>query len=152
MNPKEYFLDNFSYDSAFGHWEGRLRMAWWGRRPLEVWVEAGEDGPTDRHLQLLRSIMEYRGSLLEQIQDKVYAYYKENAASMTYNCPNVARPAQIWKCLDPPSLVVLPPASDGIVFLLIMECDWDSEHGLGIRIKNWSVVDIGGQSDVSYDE
>jgi hypothetical protein len=33
-----------------------------------------------------------------------------------------------------------------------MECTWDREHGLGVRWKNWSIVDIGGQSDVSYED
>jgi len=150
MQPRERFLRSFAYDSHFEQWKGRLRIAWWGCRRLEVWVEAGENGPSDAHLEALEAIRAYRGNLREQFQEKVHAYYTGHAHDVLDDPPKLTHPSQVWKLLDPATLVVLPPTPDAVVFLLIMECAWDEEHGLGVRFKNWSIVDVGGQSDVSY--
>jgi hypothetical protein len=149
MSDKGRPPSGFSFDRDQNRWEGRMRVPWWSTEPIDVWMEMGDEGPSGAHWDALRAITAYGSDLRLQFERKVHEYYTANTLD---DNPTLASPSHIWKLLEPATLVVLPSKDDSVVFLLIMECQWDSEHGLGVRFKNGSIVDIGGQGDVSYDE
>jgi len=151
MAAKSRFNRSFVYDPALELWKGRRRVRWWGLRRLEVWVLAGAEGPSQRQLDCLDAITAYRGNLIREFEARVYAYYTDNYEGFE-GVPKLTSSSRVWESLGLATLVVLPSTQDAVEFLLIMECTWDREHGLGVRWKNWSIVDIGGQSDVSYED
>jgi hypothetical protein len=58
----------------------------------------------------------------------------------------LSRPSEVWSLIDDPEVYIhwhfrTPSA---VEFELSFNCEWDPEHGLGVRYRDWQPVHFGG--------
>src|SRR5262249_10851246 len=86
----------------------------------------------------------------EEVQGVAGYYYPESGGvKPDPDAPPLRRSVDIWPLLGEPEVWVDDrPWRRGTTFVLAFECRWDREHGLGVRVQGWRIVDIGGAAEV----
>ena len=138
-------------------WEGTAFVPFWGQE-LDVSVDPDDGAITLRQLAVLRAILAYPRDLRPEFEQALFAYYLADVAG-TYcsydehaqpipgsGPPKLTEPSQVWGLIDQP-VVCIPwifRTPSAIEFELSFNCEWDREHGLGVRYRNWRPVKFGG--------
>ena len=74
------------------------------------------------------------------------------ASSDEERLPEIKRPEELKKLIQPGSLHILDVARGGSAYVgFDFECNWDEEHGLGVMTHGLRIVKIG-IADASFDE
>ena len=123
---------------------------------IVLMVDGEEDGQFDEdqytaYLALMKSWGQLQHSLLQPILD----YYKQKRHELGYdiafneNYPLVETTNQILEMIELEGIVV--PYGDireGRDIGVLFNCTWDRENGLGLRLLNEEVIDVGYQDVV----
>ena len=160
----EHICSRFHYDEECMFWCAQLDVPCWGP-DLPVWIEADDEKlPTEQQLKMVATILAYRDSIRPEFEKRVFDWYCEevygsfvvyddagNDITESY-APRLKESGEIWGLIDELSCLMIPEL-DGedqcVRFTLGMECRWDPEHGLGVALRDWQIVEIGGEGDVS---
>ena len=107
--------------------------------------------PTSTQVRSLADLLRRQDNLRSRIQRRLFHHYKDEVledfpASVA---PPLRRSADLWPMVSEPEIWVDDrPYWSGTTFVLAFQCSWDREHGLGIRVRGWRVVHIGGAAEV----
>jgi hypothetical protein len=155
----EGVLRSFAFEPGLDMWEAEVFVPFWGG-PIPVRIAAPAGGPSRRQAQILEAILSYQGDLRSQIEESLFAYYKqkvegtagyfERGVDVTaQRAPKLHGSGEVWGLLS--AIAVYIPAcsaaANEAVFELHMDCSWDADHGLCVRIRDWRVAKIAGQMD-----
>lgn len=147
-------------DPTFGEmefdvfWNGHASLDHFGG-DLAIEIEAGNQGPTDKHRGVFTALVEIQVNLKSQIEEKVFEYYNSIRESyreaydpdyVDQDVPIIEDSNKVWSLLN--SFYIHIPEQEGNswVVLLLWECSWDIEHGLGVKVIDGEVVDVGDHS------
>lgn len=139
---------------------GDVSFAFWGGRSLDTIITL--DGkmtlPTRRQLELLDQLLNYPRNIRPEVEKELFDYYQEHIYLSVMESgvddeeltPRLTNSEQLWEILGEPSVRIGFLEDDdpdnGIEFRLsYYGCPWDEEHGFGMQIQNWKIVDYGGE-------
>jgi hypothetical protein len=72
---------------------------------------------------------------------QAYGYDEDEAEGFM---PPIATPNDLMNLVEPTAIHILAPDTDGRVYVgFELECMWDPEHGVGVKLDGDSVIDIG---------
>lgn len=148
------------YDVVFGElgydyiWSKDTTMNYFGvKTPISLIIEGDEDGVfDDEQYSAYQSLMENWEEIQQNLLQPILNYYLQKRHELGYDIafnesyPFVYTTEQLKKMITLDSIVVsygdLNKERDiGILF----SSTWDSENGLGIRLLDEKVVDVGYQ-------
>lgn len=138
-------------------WSGSAVVPFWGSKlNLNLYSYEGEIEP--RQVEIVRAILAYTTDLRPEFERALFAYYQADVDG-TYCAygpdgekipgsgpPKLTAPSQVWPLIDGPEIYIKSffrtPAA--VEFELSFNCEWDPEHGLGVRYQDWQPVEFGG--------
>ena len=147
-------------DSIFGEieydyiWSRRSKIKFFNNEVDIMLMIAGdddgkfEDGQYDSYQALINKWNEIQETFLEPILE----YYKENRKELGYdiqlnkNYPEIKSTKELLNYITLVGIKV--PYADiygGRSIGISFDCSWDEENGLGLRLNNEEVIDVGYQ-------
>jgi hypothetical protein len=147
-------LRNYHLDGHF--WTAVAYIPFW-RGELPVWFLTYEKEPTPRQVRIVQAILDYPHDLRGLVERGVFDYYQaEVFGAIDFGDPEVEQecappltdPAQIWKLIPGADIWISQFYKEGyedaVEFKMTFECSWDEEHGLGVKFRDWQIVDFTG--------
>ena len=160
MEDLRQLLQGYHHDGDF--WSGLAFVPFWDRE-LRIWFDTYDPAPTLRQLRILREVLSYRGKLREPFIQALYKFYQENVFGQTgrYHAdgilrpnegvPTISKPDELWQLIPGDELIIdswhEPGHESAIEFKLRFACSWDEEHGLGVKYRDWMIIDFCGATD-----
>jgi len=113
----------------------------------------------------MRAVLDYPHDLRELVETSVFDFYKkqvhgtigffgspEEVQKAVEQCvPELTESSQVWKLIRGAEIWIsefYKAEDDGVVeFKMTFTCSWDDEHGLGLKFRDWKIVDFGGATD-----
>lgn len=147
-------------DSVFGEleynyiWSKDTTINFLGKETMIALIVKGdEDGKFDEEQYIAyKSLMEKWDELQESFLQPILDYYKQTRYELGYDIEfneNYPLIETIDKLLENIKLVgiVIPYAGsfEGRDIGITFDCTWDEENGLGIRVVNEKVIEVGYQ-------
>ena len=138
-------------------WSGTAFVPCWGSElDIHLYLREGEIEP--RQLDIVRALRSYPQDIRPGFERAMFDYYQDDVEGMYCACgpdgrpipgsgpPTLTAPAQVWSLIDGPEIYIkwffrTPTA---VEFELSFTCEWDPEHGLGVRYQDWQPVKFGG--------
>ncbi|AIQ46223.1 cytoplasmic protein [Paenibacillus sp. FSL R7-0273] len=154
MKKNDLIFGDLEYNYS---WSKDTTILFFGRETdITLMIDGEEDGEFDEeqyaaYQALMKSWEQLHGSFLEPILN----YYRQKRYELGYdiaqngNYPLVETSDQILEMIALEGIVV--PYGDireGRDIGLLFNCTWDQENGLGLRLLNEEVVDVGYQDIV----
>lgn len=125
------------------YWTKSISQNIFGKvKTIEIAIDAGEDADFDQeqvesYIEFFKNINHY----IQLAEESVFRFYNEKIAEKPLtNIEDIYPMVSIEQIFIP---VNIEPNIREIGFL--GECDWEPEHGLGIRYINESIVEVGFQ-------
>lgn len=139
---------------------GRLELPWYGElRVVDVVFEgvAKDKPPTDRQIEAFCRFSLNRRAFFEALEGRLFKYYNDARTASALDKDTIERlfpplddQRQLKSLIDPTGLLV--SYYDGEAWCdfigILMECSWEREHGLGIKVVDEQVSEIGFQDIV----
>ncbi|MES2792309.1 MAG: hypothetical protein V4719_22015 [Planctomycetota bacterium] len=166
---REWFED---FTSEEFNWSGDVYVEFWFAR-MRVHLDKLPPGdyspvdgpPVDRQFEILDAIIQYRADFMTTLERALFRYYQESAYGEALivsggvditdrAAPELHSPAEIWKLIRAPRISIprLEDDSHDVLFLVIMNCTWNMEHGVCVVVRNWEIADDEvGQIGEFYD-
>jgi hypothetical protein len=128
----------------------------------ELMIDSDHRPPTEAQCDVFEAVMRHTDLERDQICAKLLKLYTEHFAGSFSEedeqgneigdllAPPVTDPADIWPMLWPPFCIRIPEKrrrSASHEFTLDCNCQWDREHGLGIRFRNWRIKGFCGSGE-----
>jgi hypothetical protein len=128
----------------------------------EVTMDSDDRPPTEAQCDVFEAVVQHAEQERDQIcarLSKLYSKHIVGSFSETDDhgneigdllAPPVKSPADIWPMLWPPFSIRIPKRrrrSSSFTFTIDCNCQWDREHGLGIRFRNWRVTGFCGAGE-----
>lgn len=138
----------FKYDSA---WFGKLDYDFGNikSKTLDIQIDAYDINESlERAKKILKDFFENWSIIKTEIIEKIYEYYNEKRKQLGYDIelnefyPNVNDKYEITNMIE---IIGITIPSDVYECGIVCNCTWEEEHGLGIRLVNNKVVEIGEQ-------
>jgi hypothetical protein len=115
-------------------------------------VCADESGPSQRQREVFDRFIEAQGSLHAKIYDAIFAYYlgvvddcqARFSPENLHMAPRITTADEVKALLRDPYLIHMDDIRQEEVGLL-SECIWEPEHGLGVRVLDRDVIEVGFQ-------
>lgn len=140
-------------------WSGRAAVPCWGRKELAINLYPEDADLAPRQLEVLRAVLRHPHDLRPTFERALFAHYKAEV-ERSYSAydpvahrdvpdsgpPTLSRPSEVWSLIDEPEVYIhrhfrTPLA---VEFELSFNCEWDPEHGLGVRYQDWQPAHFGG--------
>jgi Domain of unknown function (DUF6985) len=128
----------------------------------ELTIESDHRPPTEAQCEIFETVVRHAKLERDQICAKLFKLYtKQIVGSFSATdddgnevghllAPPIADPADIWPMLWPPFYIRIPERrrrSKYHAFTLDCNCQWDREHGLGIRFRDWRATGFCGSGE-----
>jgi hypothetical protein len=113
---------------------------------VEIAIEIEEDTPIDYAEKCADALFRLEDAEIERFCDGAIRYcerMREYFNEMDVSMPANLSGREILAYIQPCSIYIVPPKSDGVAFLLSCNCDWEVEHGLECIIKDGKVIYMG---------
>ncbi|OKP88796.1 cytoplasmic protein [Paenibacillus sp. P3E] len=138
-------------------WSKDTTILFFGRETdITLMIDGEEDGEFDEEQYVAyQALMKSWEQLHESILEPILNYYRQKRHELGYdiaqneNYPLVETSDQILEMIALDGIVV--PYGDireGRDIGILFNCTWDQENGLGLRLLNEEVVDVGYQDIV----
>jgi hypothetical protein len=138
-------------------WRGIAFVPCWGSE-LEVYVYPDDDEITARQLSVLSALLSHPGDIRAAFERALFDYYQAevDGSYCSYSPggrpipgsgpPKLTAPSQVWSLIDGPEVYIKSffRTPSAVEFELSFVCDWDPEHGLGVRYQDFRPVQFGG--------
>ena len=155
--PSQYIWENYSYPD-FGISDNQLVC----RLPIRIFncneckLIIHSLQISEVHKKTIDFILENQESLVEDIRDHVFEYYKflwndslkDSKDEIRYPNPNTNSKDFIDNMIKPGAVYLSGKLNEGY-FGICFRCSFEEEHGLGIRLRNYKVEEVGGE-DVGF--
>jgi hypothetical protein len=129
-------------------WQGRAFVPGWGAElHLRLWRADGAE-PSPAQLRSLAELLSRRDDLRGRVQRRLFRHYKDDVRGVVpaSDAPPLRRSVDIWPLMSEPEVWVdHRPWKRGTTFVLAFECQWDREHGLGVRVQGSELWTSAGQ-------
>lgn len=149
-----------SHDSANGRAFGQIELPWFDNsKAVEVIFERDDDSesPNDRQILAFCRFVQSADLFFHSLERKLLDYFDKTRDECDLDAETkglLFPPLQDPRDLS--SLIVLTgvlvsyfDGDDWSEYIgLLMECTWDREHGLGVKLVDGDVAEIGGQEIV----
>jgi hypothetical protein len=127
----------------------------------EGWFEvtitgAGEDGIAPAQRKAFEYYVKNHAAIGTKVVEKLFDYYNTRrpeyvAAFGGEGIPEISRPDDLRYLIEHQGILIHPPDDKGVCDIgLAFSCEWEMEHGLGVRTRDGEVIDIG-YSDCASD-
>ena len=122
---------------------------------IPVLVESDDGTVSAQQLEALAQALALAPDVLELSAPAVvqnYDVYYEMIGDDD-ELPPLTAPMDVWKSVHP-SEIIIPPhdAATPPSFLLMAECDWDTEHGLVVRFRNGIADESDQQGEMGIND
>lgn len=121
---------------------------WWQSQPIPIpyfdntqlifQINAPETELQADVSQAIGSFMQLSSQDREQTSDYVFHKYSDFAQAFDSNKPTVkiSSPIEVWQHLKPTQISVSRRPQDKLIYIqVLLDCDWDQEHGLQLVYK-----------------
>lgn len=134
-----------------GAWYGKLDYDFGDikSKTLDIQIDAYDiDESLDRAKKILKNFFENWSMIKSEIIEEVYKYYHKKRKELGYDIeinefyPNITNNFEITNMIE---IIGITISSDVYECGIVCNCTWEEEHGLGIRLVNNKVVEIGEQ-------
>lgn len=146
---------SLTYDYGY---EGKTSVDLFGISwEIMVQINADEKVITDSQRNAYRKFLENESEVLNDVENSIFEYYEKvfesyrvqvsDLAQKDRIAPKINNKRELARIVEPVSLIIdydfenKKPQRIGF----IMETSWDPSHGLGVRIENNKVVEVGLQ-------
>ena len=142
-------FDNLKYDTI---WETELYFDIFDANArLSLYAE--EEGPEEWQKILFDNFYKAQNELKPKIYNAIYKYYQEVAheyrnmlgSEALKFAPEVNDINGLRKLLTPDSVFIADVFPEKEEIGILFECTWEDEHGLGVRIEDGNIVEVGFQ-------
>lgn len=143
-----------SYDFV---WEGEINVKLYGKEYLVKLDINDEDeiGVTKLQEESFLAYKDKEYELGEKIQEAIFQYYTEICtlrreeidANVLDKLPQISVSADMEKLISPVQFCI-PELEENREVILLFDCKWNYNAGMGIKIVNEKVVRVGIQNDV----
>ena len=147
-------------ENPYDHTYGTVEIPWYGKtEKVHVIFERDEqdDLPTDRQIEAFSFFMSHREVFFYNLEDELFIYFNIARSESNLDKDTIDRLfpklncARELKNLMKPFTVMVSyyAGEDWSDYIgLLMECTWEIEHGLGVKIVDNKVIEIGIQEIV----
>ena len=112
-----------------------------------------EDSPESWQRDVFDDFFKNQGNLKPKIYDAIFEYYQSVApeyrdrVGKNYSkyVPYIKSIDELKTLLEPDSVFISDLAPDRKEVGVLFECSWEPEHGLGVKIINGEIVEVGYQ-------
>ncbi len=153
----QYIWENYSYPD-FGISDNQLVC----RLPIRIFnckdcqLIIDNSQISEVHKKTIDFIIENQDSFIEDIRDHIFEYYKflwndylnESEDEVRYPNPNTNSKVFIDNMIKPKAVHLANRINEGY-FGICFKCTFEDEHGLGIRLRNYKVEEVGGE-DIGF--
>ena len=140
-------------------WEGKIRIFIYGK---EVEVKLDIDDEAEQGISKMQenSFLRFKEKETEvdnKIQEAIFLYYQdiidnrreEIDPCMLESLPKIKTPLEMSQIVFPVQCCI-PEIEDDRELVLLFECKWNFDAGLGVKLVNEDVVKVGIQSEVLF--
>jgi hypothetical protein len=145
-----------SHDSTFG----RINVPWFGALEIVDVIfehETRDQPPTERQIDAFCRFASNRDPFFKSLEGKLFKYFNDARQESNLHqdmierlFPHLDEPRQLKSLIELRSILV--SYYDGEAWCdyigLLMECSWEVEHGLGVKVVDGQVQEIGLQDIV----
>ncbi len=135
-----------------------ITMPWYGSK-VDVYVRFDNDDekapPTPKQLQAFKELIDNSKEIFSKLEEQLFSYYKELREEyreedyFQESFPEVSSPRELGKFMTFKSISICYYGEDWSSFIgLIIDCDWDIELGVGVKLVNNHVCEVGVQDIV----
>lgn len=134
-----------------------VSLPWYGA-VVDVYVyfekDEGVSVPTPKQLQALKELLDESPKIFRKLEEQLFHYYQEQREENKYEdyykefFPEISSPKELEKYMYFRSIKVSYYDDDWSKFIgFIIDCDWDKQLGIGVkliknRVREISVQDI----------
>ena len=141
-------------------YDGLVEIPWFGESKYVQVYFAREDDcePSAIQLQALKNLIEHKKDIFHTLQDQLlnhYATIREKAQEyyshevFSEKFPIINNPYQLTKNLEIKSIILGYYGEKWCSYIgLVIDCSWDTEMGVGVKIVENNIVEIGEQDIV----
>lgn len=140
-------------------WEGKIRIYIFGKE-VEVKLDINDEDELGISKMQEDTFLRFREKGTEvdnEIQEAIYQYYQdiiENRREEIDPCvleslPKINTPLEMSKLVVPVQCCI-PEVEDEREIVLLFNCKWNFDAGLGIKLVNEEIVKVGIQSEVLF--
>jgi hypothetical protein len=123
-----------------GYWRGQISLGSDGDVPLLL--AGGGAAPGESSLVLARELVSRYSALRTAIASALFEHYEPYSEELG-DIPKLGGPDQVWKHVTPVHVRIEP--LDRIETVEIAyRTEWDEEHTLGARFRDWALVELNG--------
>ncbi|WP_203362762.1 hypothetical protein [Bacillus sp. REN10] len=112
----------------------------------------------DEQIDALTTFYDHKDEILKEVENAIFAYYQENfeiyrsyentESNKDKVAPVIGKKEELSSLLQDMGLFIAEREATGLRKIgITFECTWDSNHGLGILLKNEQVAAIGTIDD-----
>lgn len=144
-------------DTLFGEliyddlWLGKTEITMFGKNNKIDLLIYGEDSEPitinqrDAYVRFKENMVD----IIKVSEVKIYDYYLRCMDEYQLQKPSISSISELVEHVTPMGLLLDYDYEDGIRRIgIVCNCSWEREHGLGVRIENETVVEIGLQDIV----
>jgi hypothetical protein len=122
----------------------------------ELVVRAEETGPEGWQRRIFDEFLKRQSELKQPVYEAVLRYYEHVAPSYREQyesreeglrvVPLVNTVEGIRRTLTPPYRIYIGDVyPEGEELGILFECEWEYEHGVGVLLRHWEIVEVGTQ-------
>ena len=145
-----------------GFYEGTIVVPWYGQSTsAKIGFDKDDetDSPTAEQIQALSQFIEERFAIFERLEQQLLEYY-QSARAEAQHCyeadyfaahyPEISDKAHLERHVRLKSVLVGHYMSGPDSYIgLVIDCDWDQELGVGVKLVHNAVSEIGVQ-DIAF--
>jgi hypothetical protein len=137
-----------------------IKLKYLAKKDIEVIFWNSEGKVTDKQAKNLLEFTKYEKNLIEKIKLAIFEYYKSvyndyksgiDLANMEITkeqleeiLPTPTTPEMLFKSYEIGNIHIQDEKNCKLGTIgLEFDCDWDIENGLGIKIENWKIKEVG---------
>ena len=148
--PKE------SFDCTYG----TVSIPWYGvEKRVNVIFERDEQDlePNEKQIEAFYQLLSIKDSFFPNLETKLFEYYNQSRTESDWDektinelLPKIGSQLHLQKFISEPTILVsyFEEETWGNYIGLLVECSWDVDHGIGVKIKNNKIIEISNQDIV----
>lgn len=134
-------------------WRVSVDLPCWPGEPIELWMFAGDSGPTAYQRRVLEAILQWPIDLKPQVERAAFEQLRQYAGEVfeslsndgefvPFEFPELTKPSQIWSLIDLPSIDIPDVGSDDVIeFKLSFWSNFDMEHAFSLEFEDFRIAE-----------
>lgn len=143
-----------SYDL---YWTGEQKIKFFGKeKTIILSIDGSEEGEFQQaQKDAYRNFVNNMDEIIEKVEDALFDYYQEiymdyresfDSEEVDKLVPVIKEKEELAKLMTPTQLIIKRVRKNGIRRVgLLFDCTWEVEHGVGVKIENEEITEVGFQ-------